>query len=327
VQLTQSLKDFYKRLKPILTNRWFRFSVQALILLICLGYLIVNFKNARDLLAEIQISYPVLGISWLLTLLAVFTGAIGWGFVLRTLSQHLPWVESIYTHLASNLAKYVPGYAWQLVGKAYLTKQYGISSPMIGSAMALELALLIIIGLVLAIILIPGGLLADWLNTYSLKWNIQLIRGACLIVILILSFFFVYIFRKSLLKWGNYNIEPLMLFASISVILISWLTFGISYWLLGVSFTAIPISYLPNFIFVLTSSFIIGLAIIIIPGSIGVRESIMVYLLTLMSIPSSIAVLIAVISRITLVLCELTSYFVFQIAVYKRRTFKFESEK
>lgn len=325
--MTQSLKDFYNRHKLILNNRWLRLSVQSFILLICIGYLVVNYNNARDLLTEIQINYRVLGLSWLLTLLAVFFGAIGWGFILRSLSQQLPWVESIYTHLASNLAKYVPGYAWQLVGKAYLTKQYGISTPVIGSAMALELALLIIIGLALMIVLIPDALLSGWLKSYFLDWNIHVMRAVFLGMLLVLSFSFVYLFRRSKLKWGNYQIDPLMLFAAISVILTSWLVFGVSYWLLGVAFIAIPISYLSNFIFVLTASFIIGLVIIIIPGSIGVRESIMVYLLTLMSIPSSIAVLIAALSRVFLILSELLSYFIYQLAIYKRRTFKFESEK
>lgn len=327
MQLTQSLKRIYNRIQPILNNRWFRLSIQVLILIICISYLVVNFNTARDLLAEIQINYPILAISWLLTILAVFTGAIGWGLILRSLSQQLPWVESIYTHLASNLAKYVPGYAWQLVGKAYLTKQYGITTPMIGSAMVLELALLINIGLVLAIAFIPGELLADWLSTLSIDLNIHVIRGICFGVLLIFSFSFMYLFRRSQLKWGNYTIELPMLLAAIIVILASWLIFGVSYWLLGVSFITIPISYLPKFIFVLTSSFIIGLAIVIIPGGIGVRESIMVYLLTSMSIPSSIAVLIATLSRITLVISELSSYFIFQIVVYKHRAFKFESEK
>lgn len=193
--------------------------------------------------------------------------------------------------------------------------------------MALELALLIIIGLALMIVLIPDALLSGWLKSYFLDWNIHVMRAVFLGMLLVLSFSFVYLFRRSKLKWGNYQIDPLMLFAAISVILTSWLVFGVSYWLLGVAFIAIPISYLSNFIFVLTASFIIGLVIIIIPGSIGVRESIMVYLLTLMSIPSSIAVLIAALSRVFLILSELLSYFIYQLAIYKRRTFKFESEK
>jgi uncharacterized membrane protein YbhN (UPF0104 family) len=278
------------------------------------------------LLAEIQINYAILGISWLLTFLAVFAGAFGWGLILRSISQQLTWIESIYTHLASNLAKYIPGYAWQLVGKAYLSKRFGLSTPVIGTAMAIELATLIIVGLVLAIISAPSELLDDLLKNISLDWNLLAILGISMGVLLILSFSFVYLFRRTILKWGHFKIEPIMLFSAIFVILISWLLFSVSYWLLGVSLIGIPISYLPNFIFVLTVSFILGLAIIIIPGSIGVRESLMVFLLTSMNIPSSVAVVIATLSRISLILSELASYFAFQLIYSKHKTFRFESE-
>jgi hypothetical protein len=52
----------------------------------------------------------------------------------------------------------------------------------------------------------------------------------------------------------------------------------------------------------------------------------MVFLLTSMNIPSSVAVVIATLSRISLILSELASYFAFQLIYSKHKTFRFESE-
>jgi uncharacterized membrane protein YbhN (UPF0104 family) len=88
--------------------------------------------------------------------------------------------------------------------------------------------------------------------------------------------------------------------------------FGYSFWLLGKSLITVTTDQLFIFVFTLAASFLIGLAIIIVPGSIGVRESVMVWLLgPVVGAPQ--AVIIAALARFTVTLSELFSAFVFRL--------------
>ena len=327
VRLIELFNIIVEKSKHLFQNRWFRFSIQALIVLVSLIYIAINFNSTKELLSNVKVNFGSLGVSGLFTLAAVFCGAFGWGFTLLALGQHIPWIDNIYTHLASNLAKYIPGYAWQLVGKALLTKNLGVPSATVGFAMIIELFLLIISGLALAIITFPQELIDIWISSSPVHININYMRGILLTALMILTLIIILLLKNtrwfSIIQTLNYK----FFLGAVGMSLTSWILFGVSYWLIGYSLMAVPVSYLPTFIFILTSTVILGLAIVIIPGSIGVREGLMVYLLTLMSVPSSLAVLIAAISRLIVILSELSSYLIFQFAVHKRRTFKIDSDK
>jgi uncharacterized membrane protein YbhN (UPF0104 family) len=91
--------------------------------------------------------------------------------------------------------------------------------------------------------------------------------------------------------------------ASLSI-LVGWVLFGIAFWMIGDAIQPIALDTIPLFIFSLAVSFLIGFLIIILPASIGVRESLMVFLLgNLLTAP--VAVIIAVISRLILTISEL----------------------
>jgi uncharacterized membrane protein YbhN (UPF0104 family) len=306
---------FFNRLSQI---RAFRLSIQGIILSICIGYLIINFQNSIDLLTNIRINYLALASSLIATAISVYLGAVGWGLILKAVGEIIPRKESTQIHLSSNLAKYIPGYAWQLVGKAYLTNQAGASSSGIGIAMTLEIILLVVIGFGLVLIFLPDELILDSLNLGFINNQINFFRALGIIILLIIPGV-ASVSLKILRKFQAKNpLHYMALFSASSVILAGWLFLGISFWLLGVAFLPINISEIPLFMFTLAASFLIGLAIIIVPGSIGVRESIMVYILTLFSIASPIAVLIATISRLTLAFSELSLYFISKLSFQKR---------
>jgi uncharacterized membrane protein YbhN (UPF0104 family) len=93
---------------------------------------------------------------------------------------------------------------------------------------------------------------------------------------------------------------------------VGWLLFGYSFWLLGNALFQVNIDQLFIFIFTLSASFLIGLAVVIMPGSIGIRESIMVWLLgPVVGAPQ--AVIIATVARVTVTLSELISALAFKV--------------
>ena len=316
--LRAKIKEVYIFFDRLSQNRAFRLFIQVIILSLCFGYLIINFQNSIDLLANIRINYLAFASSLIATAISVYLGAVGWGLILKAVGEIIPRKESTQIHLSSNLAKYIPGYAWQLVGKAYLTNQAGASSSGIGIAMALELILLVVIGFCLILIFLPNEHILDSLHLGFINIQINFFRALGIFILLIIPGIASLSLRIVRKFQGENHLHYLALFSANAVILAGWLFLGISFWLLGVAFLPISISDFSPFIFTLAVSFLIGLAIVIVPGSIGVRESIMVYLLTLFNIASPIAVLIATISRLTLAFSELSLYFLSKLFLQKR---------
>jgi uncharacterized membrane protein YbhN (UPF0104 family) len=108
------------------------------------------------------------------------------------------------------------------------------------------------------------------------------------------------------------SVKPLVLLGASLSMFVGWILFGYSFWLIGNAFFQVNIDNLFTFIFTLSASFLIGLAVVIMPGSIGVRESIMVWLLgPVIGAPQ--AVIIATIARITVTISELVSAFAFKV--------------
>ena len=319
MQFRTKLNDIYRLVNRLFQNRAFRFAVHGIILVICITFLASNFQNSKELLANVRINYPALTLSFFVTALSVYFGALGWGLTLKSVGEVIPQRESTQIHLTSNLAKYIPGYAWQLVGKAYLSNQAGASSSGIVLAMILELAQIVLIGFGLILIFLPNEIVMEWSILGFIDDQIIIIRAIGILILLIIPGVIILSLKMMRKYREEIILYPKALFSASSVILVGWLLLGIAFWLLGVAFLPTAISDIPRFIFTLAASFLIGLAIIIVPGSIGVRESIMVYLLTLFSIASPIAVLIAIFSRLILTISELSLYFLNKLFFHRRR--------
>jgi uncharacterized membrane protein YbhN (UPF0104 family) len=320
MQLNTKLNNIYRYVNRLLQNRIFRFAVQVIILVICIVFLASNFRNSKELLGNVRINYSALALSLFVTVISVYLGALGWGLTLKAVGENTPRRESTHIHLASNLAKYIPGFAWQLVGKAYLTKQAGVSSSGIGFAMVLEIAQLVLIGFSLILIFLPNEVVREWSMLGFIHDQSKFIRTIGILILIIIPGMIIF-FLKLIRKFrGKIILYPRALFSASSVILVGWLLLGLAFWLLGVAFLPIAFSDISRFMFTLAASFLIGLTIVIIPGSIGVREGIMVYLLTLFSIPPPIAVLIAIFSRLILAFSELSLYFVNKLIFPKKIT-------
>jgi uncharacterized membrane protein YbhN (UPF0104 family) len=82
--------------------------------------------------------------------------------------------------------------------------------------------------------------------------------------------------------------------------------------MLGAALQPLPFTQVGLFTFTLAVSFLVGLAVLIVPGSIGVRESIMVMILG-PALGAPLAVIIAALARLVLTLSELVSAFGFRL--------------
>lgn len=309
-QLTGSLfeksKQVIEFIRGNLENRWIRAAVQLTILTFSIIYLIRSYQSVD--LSNLRITLDASQIAWsfIITLGAIFLGGLGWWLTLISVNYKISLLDAIRIHLISNLAKYIPGYAWQLLSKGYLTKRTGASTMVTGVSMTLELLQIFITGTGLIILFFPVELFHTnpiyiRFEGYLTYIKIGLFLTACLLPVLLPK-----IVRSinPIATKIRINTYPLVL-SSLSI-LSGWLLFGIAFWLLGNAVQPISVVDIPIFIFTLAASFLIGLLIIVIPASIGVRESLMVFFLANI-LPAPIAVIIASLSRLILTICELVS--------------------
>lgn len=306
------LKRGYDTLHSISRKRWFRLGIQVLVVSLSFLYLWSNFRGARDLFAKVEINPGLLALAWLLTVVAVFLGALGWRYTLLALNLEASWKKTIRIHLASNLAKYVPGFAWQLVGKAYLARQAGYPALEVGLAMTVELVQLVALGVNLAIICLPAALLGSWEAGGTLIAHLGAWKAVTAAGITVITLYLIKRFFDSPRLRNRIQLRVPHLLASGGIVLAGWIAFGIAFWLMGTAVSPISWKEIPSFIFVLTASVLIGLAIVFVPGSFGVREGLMVFFLTGIGMQSAFAVVAAVLSRILVILGELAGYFAFQ---------------
>jgi len=151
-------------------------------------------------------------------------------------------------------------------GKAYLARRFAIPTRVFSLAMILELAISSLLAL--------GGLPVAW-QWGGKKWELP-------------SF-----------DWRYYLL-------SVFAMTTGWVCFGAGFWALAASFQSLAWNMLPTFLFAIVGAFSISLAVLFVPGGIGVRESVMTFLLSPL-LGSSAAVLVATLSRLILISCEYVS--------------------
>jgi uncharacterized membrane protein YbhN (UPF0104 family) len=311
------IRPWMEKIKNLLLNRWFRLAVQISILVLCAIYLINNLQSIKSAHVDFHVNIYLLIISCGITICTVLLGAFGFYLTLKAMSIPINWSEAINIHLQSNLAKYIPGYAWQLIGKAYLTKRTGVSVGLVGMTMTIELIQLLLAGMCVAFLSLTADISVRWGIGNLIGSYLPVIRFFSIVIFLLFPIGVSWILKKTKINNQTVSANPMVLLGASLSMFASWILFGYSFWLIGKTFFPVSISQLLVFVFTMAASVIIGLAIVIVPGSIGVRESIMVWLLGPI-IGGPQAVIIAAISRVNITISELVSAFAFK-AVTRHR--------
>jgi hypothetical protein len=280
--LLTRMRTWRRRYQPLLQNRWLRLGLQIFILLFCAVYLIKSLQGIEKPEALLSGNYGLALAALVGTIGSTFLGALNWWLVLLALGQAVPWRTAARIHFQSTLAKYLPGYFWQLLGKAYMTRQAGSSLRNVGLALMVEMGIIYATGVAmmgLLLVAIP----------FVTRWLVKRLGAAGQPV----------------------AVDLRLLAASEVLVVVNWVLIGWYFWMLGNAITPVSIDQLNNFIFVLTTSFLIGFLVLVVPGSIGVREAIIVLLLG-PALTNPLAVVIALLDRAVFILSEVLSYLIFR---------------
>jgi len=234
------------------------------------------------------------------TLLALLLGGVTWTLVQTALGLGFGWREGIIIHFLSGITKYVPGYAWQYMSKAYLSRGRGASSRQIMVAMLTELVLLLTGGVIAAS---PGGLLiSDRQLSLPLIlpiWTWPLSGATALAVSVIWN-----TMVKRMLTSDRYQVRQGPLWLALGAAVVGWLAFAGAAWLISRAIYPVGVKDFPQYVVALVGSGVIGLLVIIVPGGLGVREMTLAVLLK-GALPFSLGVVVSIVIRFSVVVGEL----------------------
>ena len=219
----------------------------------------------------------VLAGATVLLLGAYVASAAIWGRIVVDLGgPRLTSLDSVAVFMVANLGRYVPGKVWQIAGLVAMAKGKGVpgvvatGAAVLGHGIALVAATLIGLAVLLDI---PGPLR---------PWGFAAAAGAVALVVLIAI---PSTFRSGVGLWFRMTrteapeaLESLHGLRWLSMYLLNWLAYALSFWLLVVSFQAdaplVPIAT------AYAAAYVLGYLMMFAPAGVGVREGVLIVFLT-----------------------------------------------
>lgn len=243
-----------------------------------------------------------LAISLLFTLIAFWMGAFAWAGIIRSLNPQIPYLLAIKYHLLAITAKYVPGFGWQQVSKAFQLSRGGVPVSQTWQPVALELALVILTGLAVAAqtLYLTESTIFGQIVAPGLKLGISIfLWAACAI----LPFVALRTVNREISMRAIRGKNVLHLWIAELFDIVGWITFGAALWFIVRGMAPIPLETLPYCVITLIVSFMVGFAVIVAPNGLGVRELTMSTLLQVI-LPIHLSITVALLSRVILVAAE-----------------------
>jgi uncharacterized membrane protein YbhN (UPF0104 family) len=277
----------------------------AVLGLLVLGLLL---KRLRDLWHQHpvpldQASRPLLALALVVSLAAMTAYAMTWGPALRAAGA-APVPGMLAAYYAGGLGKYLPGGAWQYVGRAGLLVRRGVPVGAASASLVLEaLASAAAAALLAPLAAGPAGLLA---------------AGAAVVVVLALA-------RSGALGrlvrrvpgFGGLELDRLP--GLVARYVAVWIVFGVAFWLTARALFDVPASDVLRYAGVFAAAWVAGFVVVIAPGGLGVREAVIVALLR-GRLGEAEAIVLATASRIAFTIVDLGAGVPSLIALRRSRT-------
>ncbi|KKK98562.1 hypothetical protein LCGC14_2641490, partial [marine sediment metagenome] len=102
-----------------------------------------------------RINYYFLVFSWLLSVGGGFLIALGWNLILRVLGGRLSHKRALKIFFITDLAKYIPGKVWTMVGKVYMCKEEGVPVAVTSTSVVIQPLIQVISGLLIFLLSLP----------------------------------------------------------------------------------------------------------------------------------------------------------------------------
>ena len=246
-----------------------------------------------EFLPEIKANMGSVDITLFFVSLAVmsvtyFLLAFNWIKLVRATGFSAPFLHGTKGWMLSNVAKYVPGTVWTVLGRGFYAKREKIplSNTYVSWTLEMYFQLITIIIIVLSY---------TFLSTLSLEWFILLVLSVIALILPVVqkSFLSRIVLSISRLRLMNRyekkfkllsetigNIDRRGLIAPMISYFVIWLIYGLWFMMLSSSVTGVfDINSILLFTFMWGISWTIGYIIIFVPSGIGIREGVLLSLL------------------------------------------------
>jgi hypothetical protein len=222
---------------------------------------------------------------------------IAWSGIMNAVGTKIGFHQHFYYFTISNVTRRLPGTIWYLFSRAYFYVAFGIPIKTITLASGFEIISTILSGVVISL-----------LHITSLSWRMNYI----ILGIVILSSVFV-IYNKYILRIigkiteGNsegVSLKKMLLWIAIYALI--WIIGGINLFTISLSITEISPTQMPYVIACWAFSGIFVTIFVFLPSTFGILEISLGYLLSAI-MPLSVALIVVLLTRITLTLYEIFS--------------------
>lgn len=288
---------------------------QGIIILLIFYFLIKslvsNWNQVKDF--DWQFDYPLLIISFVLQIMALFWLVKIWGRMLRHTGSSVSYLKLFKVWFFSNLGRYLPGKVWQFLGMVYMLERRGVPKKNSFSTAIVAQFFSVISGLLIAALFLGADLYSQFLSQNP---GLVLVGAVFVSAILVLVCYPKVLERtlnlglkilkkeKIILDLNSKNVIVYLLSYSLS-----WLLFGLAFLIFVKAMAHAPFVMYPSLTGAFAFSVNIGFLALFVPGGIGVREGILVLLLSSF-FPLPVATLIALLARLWVTVAELLCFLI-----------------
>ncbi|MGB3340963.1 MAG: lysylphosphatidylglycerol synthase domain-containing protein [bacterium] len=288
---------FIRKILPVL--------IIILIFIFLAKNLLVNWGNIP--FQNLHFNVFFIGVSFLALIIHFLSYSRSWQEVMRILGSNISFVQSTWMIATTQIAKYLPGRVWYMVGRVYVGKNEKLKGESLAISMVLETCLLLVTSSIIFLICT--------VLTGNYKIN-NIIIAAVLVIIAVI------IMHPTILTWmSNLALRILkrprikISVRYIQILKMSIYFFGLwiaqiaGFYFLINAIYQVPISD----IFVLASahtlSWIIGFIVLFAPSGLGVREGVLTLMLSTI-MPTPLAIAISFVSRVWITVFEVVVFFI-----------------
>lgn len=235
--------------------------------------------------------------------LDMFLGAWAWHRLAAQMADSHSSRQNIRIWWYANLGRRVPGTVWYIAGRAALYDRIGVSKRTITMLSGLELALILVSGLVMTLLTLPF-----WALPAELFQGVNIV----LIVLLVVPLCVMLVRPSVLLKiWGKLSRQSASRIIRLQDTL-TWLALYLLVWLMGALvlfcvvnvFHPLPVTQLPPIVGMWSLASSLSLAGALTFTGLGIREVSLTFLLAIL-IPLPIALITSIVVRLLWLAAEL----------------------
>lgn len=282
------------RLPELLAAPWVRRGFVVLALGAAVVAMVVERHAVADALQ--RASWPLVLVALVLSFVGVLLAALSWRSVSAGFGAPLGVRDAAVVYLVGQVGKYIPGGVWNLAASAELGHDRGVARRRTVGTLLLAALLSAVVGGLLALLTLPG---VSGTPMEDLGWLVWLAPLGLLGVLPpVLDRVLTIMLRVSRQEPVGDRIDVPTTAAACVWSLLSWATFGLLVFVLGVAVGGEPGMALARLsLGGYAAAWIVGSALFFLPAGLGAREAVLLLCLSPVLDPGAI-LLVVLLSRV-----------------------------